>query len=240
MPLPLVCLAVAIAECHIVSTDSLSRRLGGLYCLYCLHEIQPFKLKFRIYISLQELGKLRDLLKEAKEMGVEVAAVVAKQMFERNMFIFGSVDLKEASAAEKINETTELQNRFMRVAYEKIFANSPIEKFLHLDMGKEVDLDAISKMSKEYAETKKHAIEVASKVGEVEGIKHISEEKELMGERLGKLREELDERRHSLYRRANINSLALAQTQGDQHSVQENVIKDDDGFDEIEQLLLQN
>ncbi|CAN6929710.1 unnamed protein product [Brassica oleracea] len=29
-----------------VSNDSFSRRLGGLYCLYCLHEIQPFKLKF--------------------------------------------------------------------------------------------------------------------------------------------------------------------------------------------------
>ncbi|KAJ0102980.1 hypothetical protein Patl1_06652 [Pistacia atlantica] len=37
---------------HMVSTASLSCRLGGLYCLYCLYETQPFKPSFKIYLSL--------------------------------------------------------------------------------------------------------------------------------------------------------------------------------------------
>lgn len=34
------------------SGASLSCRLGGLYCLYCLHGTQPFKPPFKIYLSL--------------------------------------------------------------------------------------------------------------------------------------------------------------------------------------------
>jgi snRNA-activating protein complex subunit 1 len=100
-----------------VSIDSFSRRLGGLYCLYCLHEIQPFKPKFRIYISLQELGKFRDLVVEAKDKGVEIAAAVAKKMLDENMLIFGAVD--ETSATKTIHQLTELQNARVRFAYEK-------------------------------------------------------------------------------------------------------------------------
>ena len=37
---------------YMSSAASLSIRLGGLYCLYCLHETQPFKPHFRIYLSL--------------------------------------------------------------------------------------------------------------------------------------------------------------------------------------------
>ena len=33
-------------------TASLSHRLGGLYCLYCLYETQPFKPPFKVYLSL--------------------------------------------------------------------------------------------------------------------------------------------------------------------------------------------
>ncbi|KAI6681594.1 hypothetical protein NL676_035475 [Syzygium grande] len=44
---------------HMVSSESLSRRLGGLYCLYCLYETQPFKPPYRIYLSLGELKNLK-------------------------------------------------------------------------------------------------------------------------------------------------------------------------------------
>lgn len=40
---------------HMVSSESLSRRLGGLYCLYCLYETQPFKPPYRIYLSLGKI-----------------------------------------------------------------------------------------------------------------------------------------------------------------------------------------
>ncbi|KAI3895291.1 hypothetical protein MKW92_010407 [Papaver armeniacum] len=38
--------------CHNISKDSFSQISGGFYCLYCLHETQPFKHPFRIYLSL--------------------------------------------------------------------------------------------------------------------------------------------------------------------------------------------
>lgn len=37
---------------YMVGTGSLSKRLGALYCLYCLYETQPFKPPFKIYLSL--------------------------------------------------------------------------------------------------------------------------------------------------------------------------------------------
>lgn len=37
---------------YMLSTASLSHRLGGLYCLYCLYETQPFKPPYKIYLSI--------------------------------------------------------------------------------------------------------------------------------------------------------------------------------------------
>ena len=39
---------------YMVSGNSLSHRLGGLYCLYCLFETQPFKPPFKIYLCLRK------------------------------------------------------------------------------------------------------------------------------------------------------------------------------------------
>lgn len=41
---------------YMISTASLSHRLGGLYCLYCLYEVQPFKPPFKIYLSIGMLS----------------------------------------------------------------------------------------------------------------------------------------------------------------------------------------
>ncbi|XP_056865952.1 uncharacterized protein LOC108851983 isoform X2 [Raphanus sativus] len=218
---------------HMVSIDSFSRRLGGLYCLYCLHEIQPFKPKFRIYISLQELEKLRDLIVEAKDRGVEMANAVAKQMLDRNMFIFGAVDFDEASTTEKLHQSTELQNALVRCAYRKLASETEIEKFIHLDMGNEVDLSSLRKMSMEYAEAKKRTVK--REIVEIEGIKHIAEEKELMSERVEKLKEEWDSQKVSFYEKTKLDGL---------HTTQK-LLKDvengeDDGFDELDRLLCES
>lgn len=37
---------------HMVGGDSFSRRLAGLYALYCLYETQLFDRPFKIYLSL--------------------------------------------------------------------------------------------------------------------------------------------------------------------------------------------
>lgn len=36
---------------HMISAGPLPRRLGALYILYCLHETQPYKPSFKIYLS---------------------------------------------------------------------------------------------------------------------------------------------------------------------------------------------
>ncbi|XP_010504085.1 PREDICTED: uncharacterized protein LOC104781182 [Camelina sativa] len=218
---------------HMVSIDSFSRRLGGLYCLYCLHEIQPFKPKFKVYISLQELGKFRDLVVEAKDKGVEIAAAVAKQMLDKNMFIFGAVG--EDSATKKLNQLTELQNARVRFAYDKLLSETEIEQFIHLDMGNEVDLSSLHKRSLDYAEAKKRAIKGAGEIVEIEDIKHISEEKELMGEKVERLKEEWDSQRVLLYEQTKLDGLTRTQK----------LLKDvehdeDDGFDELDHLLSQS
>ncbi|XP_020881332.1 uncharacterized protein LOC9313345 isoform X1 [Arabidopsis lyrata subsp. lyrata] len=244
---------------HMVSIDSFSRRLGGLYCLYCLHEIQPFKPKFRIYISLEELGKFRDLVVEAEDKGVEIVAAVAKQMLDKNMFIFGSVE--ETSATMKLNQLTELQNARVRFAYDRLISDTTIEQYIHLDMGKEVNLNSLDEMSIEYAEAKKRAIEglllsyelfgriivisppipslkeqnCAGEIMEIEDIKHISEEKELMGERMEKMKEEWDSQRLSFYEQTKLDGLTTTPK----------LLKDvehdeDDGFDELDRLLSQS
>ncbi|XP_019085336.1 PREDICTED: uncharacterized protein LOC104711887 [Camelina sativa] len=218
---------------HMVSIDSFSRRLGGLYCLYCLHEIQPFKPKFRVYISLQELGKFRDLVVEAKDKGVEIAAAVAKQMLDKNMFIFGAVG--EDSATKKLSQLTELQNARVRFACDKLLSETEIEQFIHLDMGNEVDLSSLHKRSLDYAEAKKRAIKGAGEIVEIEDIKHISEEKELMGEKVEILKEEWDAQRLSLYEQTKLDGLTRTQK----------LLKDvehdeDDGFEELNSLLSQS
>ncbi|EOA24538.1 hypothetical protein CARUB_v10017796mg [Capsella rubella] len=218
---------------HLVNIESFSRRLGGLYCLYCLHEIQPFKPKFRIYISLQELGKFRDLVVEAKDKGVEIAAAVAKEMLDKNMFIFGAVG--EDSATKKLNQLTELQNARVRFAYDKLLSETEIEQFIHLDMGNEIDLSSLHRRSLDYAEAKKRAIKGAGEIVEIEDIKHISEEKELMGERVGRLTEEWDAERLSLYEQTNLDSLRTTQKQ-----LKDVEHDEDDGFDELDRLLSQS
>uniref|UniRef100_A0A2N9FJ18 Small nuclear RNA activating complex (SNAPc), subunit SNAP43 protein n=1 Tax=Fagus sylvatica TaxID=28930 RepID=A0A2N9FJ18_FAGSY len=120
---------------YMIGNASLSHRLGGLYCLYCLYETQPFKPPFRIYLSLGELKKITNLVVEAKEKGINVVSALVKRMLEKNMFLFGSVDINEDSVTETVNQLTELQNARIQVAYNKLFANTRMEHFLHMDLG---------------------------------------------------------------------------------------------------------
>ena len=66
-----------------------------------------------------ELKKLKNLVAEAKEMGIRVAPTLVKRMLEKKVFLFGFVDLNEGSVGETINSLTKLQDVRVRVAYEK-------------------------------------------------------------------------------------------------------------------------
>ncbi|KAL4654153.1 hypothetical protein ACB092_01G357600 [Castanea dentata] len=226
---------------YIVGNASLSRRLGGLYCLYCLYETQPFKPSFRIYLSLGELKKLTNLVVDAKEKGINVVSALVKRMVEKKMFLFGSVEMNEGSVTETVNQLTELQNARIQVAYDKLFANTRIEHFLRMDLGTEVDLNVLQKMSKEYAESKKLAIEEASKVVATQDIKHISEDKKLIGDTVEKISDDWNVQKDIFYRQTGFSQ----QPHGEQQPLlqlqqEEQQQQDDDDFDqELEQLLLQ-
>lgn len=65
------------------------------------------------------MKKLKELVADAKENDVKVVSYVVKKMLEKNMFLFGSVDMNESAALETVNQLTELQNARIQVAYNK-------------------------------------------------------------------------------------------------------------------------
>ncbi|KAK9911740.1 hypothetical protein M0R45_035632 [Rubus argutus] len=151
--------------------SSLSRRLGGLYCRY---ETQPFKPPFKVYISLEELKKLRKLVVDAKVRDVNVVSALVKRMLDKNAFLFGCVETNEGLKG-KVDELTELENARIQAACKQLFADTRIEEFIHMDLGVELDLSKLKQMSSDYAQLKKIA---AREDGEQE-MKGVSKDKEL-------------------------------------------------------------
>ncbi|CAI8610359.1 unnamed protein product [Vicia faba] len=204
---------------YMVSTSSLSQRLGGLYCLYCLYETQPFKPPFKVYISLGELKNLRTLVVDAKANDISVVPALVKRMLERNTFLFGAVDLVESSVTETVNQLQNVQKARIQVAYKKLFDSTPIETYVRMDLGMEVDLNLLKEMSAEYAEAKNVAIKEASGILDVQNIKHISEDKELIGDVVEKIADDWNVQKQTFYKQTGM--------------------EEDDGFvEELEQVLL--
>uniref|UniRef100_A0A803LH63 Uncharacterized protein n=1 Tax=Chenopodium quinoa TaxID=63459 RepID=A0A803LH63_CHEQI len=133
-------------------------RLGALYALYCLYETQPFKPPFKICLSLGELRKLIALVVNAKENGIKLVSVLVRRMLEKNAFLFGFVNINDYSEKERIKELVDVQNACLKKMHEKLLANTKIERYLHMDMGMELDLEVLRKMAKEYEGTKNLAI----------------------------------------------------------------------------------
>ncbi|XP_052296643.1 uncharacterized protein LOC102622940 isoform X2 [Citrus sinensis] len=225
--------------CHMVSNDSLSRRLGGLYCLYCLYETQPFKPPFHIYISLGELKKLKKLVVEAKNKDIRVVPALVKRMLENKIFLFGSVDLNESSIPETVKQLTDLQNARVQVAYKKLFASTRIEHFIHMDLGAEVDLNVLKKMSTEYAEAKGQAIQEASEVVDVQNVKHIQDDQELMGDVVGKIAENWNVQKELFYQQTRMDQQPAAAEQTQLQVNDDEQGGDEDFGQELEQLLFQ-
>ncbi|KDO68899.1 hypothetical protein CISIN_1g036901mg [Citrus sinensis] len=195
---------------HMVSNDSLSRRLGGLYCLYCLYETQPFKPPFHIYISLGELKKLKELVVEAKNKDIRVVPALVKRMLEKKIFY---LDL--------------------------LFASTRIEHFIHMDLGMEVDLNVLQKMSTEYAEAKKQAIQEASEVVDVQNVKHIVDDQELMGDVVEKITENWNVQRELFYQQTRMDQQPPAAEQRQLQVKDDEQGGDEEFGQELEQLLFQ-
>ncbi|CAI9782444.1 unnamed protein product [Fraxinus pennsylvanica] len=162
---------------YMVSTGSLPNGVGGLYCSYCFYEAQPFKPPFKIYLSLGDMKRIKYLVVDTKTRDIKVVSTLVKRMLERNVFLFGSVDANECSATERINELTEIQNARVQAAYKMLFAETRLEKFIHMDLGRELDVDLIKKKEAEYAVAMELSIREASKAIDVQNVKHIAENK---------------------------------------------------------------
>ncbi|XP_021760752.1 uncharacterized protein LOC110725595 [Chenopodium quinoa] len=175
---------------YMISTNSLSQRLGALYALYCLYETQPFKPPFKICLSLGELRKLIALVVNAKENGIKLVSVLVRRMLEKNAFLFGFVNINDYSEKERIKELVDVQNACLKKMHEKLLANTKIERYLHMDMGMELDLEVLRKMAKEYEGTKNLAIREASRVFNTENVKHIAEDRLTIGDEVQKINEE--------------------------------------------------
>ncbi|KAK1269878.1 hypothetical protein QJS04_geneDACA006588 [Acorus gramineus] len=189
---------------YMVKSDSLSWRLGGLYCLYCLYLTQPFKPPFKIYLSLGELKRLKCLVVDAKQNGVEVVPVLIKQMLEKNMFLFGCVEIADDVVSERVNEMTRLQNLQLQVAYQRLFGNSRIDDYVHMDLGMELDLKGIKEMSTEYARSKKLAIEEAGELIDIQDIKHIAENEKLIGDKVEKIVDDWNAQKEIFYKETGV------------------------------------
>ncbi len=70
-----------------------------------------------------ELKKLTGLVVDAKEKGLKVVSVVVKRMLEKNMFLFGCLEINEGSVTETVNQLTKLQNARIQVLYNKYVVN---------------------------------------------------------------------------------------------------------------------
>ncbi|XP_010250199.1 PREDICTED: uncharacterized protein LOC104592497 isoform X2 [Nelumbo nucifera] len=223
-----------------VSTGSLSQRLGGMYCLYCLYETQPFKPPLKIYLSLGELKKLRNLVVDAKEANVRIVPALVKRMLEKHIFLFGFVDINEGSVAERVNEITNLQNARIRVAYEKLLSNTRIEHFLHMDLGMELDMEVLKRMSTEYAKAKELAIKEAGEQVDIENIKHIAENKTLIGDVIEKIAEDWNIQKEVFYQQSGFNQSSNIQEEDHVAGAAQEEENVADDFDkELEHLLLE-
>lgn len=70
-------------------------------------------------VRTEELKKLRILVADAKANDIKAVPAIVKRMLERNVFLFGSVDLIEGSVAETVNQLQQIQNARIQVAYDK-------------------------------------------------------------------------------------------------------------------------
>lgn len=81
---------------YMVSTHSLLRRLGGVYYLYET-PIQASFQDFSISVESWRILGITSLRQRPKD--VKLVPVLVKHMLDRNMFLFGFVDINESSAA---------------------------------------------------------------------------------------------------------------------------------------------
>nr|GEX87962.1 hypothetical protein [Tanacetum cinerariifolium] len=93
-----------------------------------------------------------------------------------------------------------------KVARDKkwLFADIEIERYIHMDMGKEVDLESLKKMSLDYVMAKELAIKGAEKVIDTRDINHIAENQTLIGDVVRKTIADWNIHKETFYQRTGL------------------------------------
>uniref|UniRef100_A0ACD6A0V4 Uncharacterized protein n=1 Tax=Avena sativa TaxID=4498 RepID=A0ACD6A0V4_AVESA len=245
---------------HMTSQSSLPQRLAGLYCLYCLYECQPYKPHFKIYLSLEESKKLKDFVIEAKQSGIGLVPALVKRMLDKGMFLFGFINLLGDHGAKQVDELNEFQNKRVKFACDKLFANTQIGRYTHTDLGAEVELDTIKKLSMDYAKAKELAFAEAGQIVDLEDAKHILQNDKLLGDKVEEIVKEWDAQKEEFYQKTGVSpgdELVVVDNDffrnGDFHDENDGhaelavidngksgeLYYENEGFDELEQLLLE-
>ncbi|KAJ3687832.1 hypothetical protein LUZ61_016996 [Rhynchospora tenuis] len=189
---------------RMISEGPLSRRLGAVYCLYCLHEIQPYKPGFKIYLSLGELRKLRKLIEEAKQNKLGSVVALVKRMIDKNMFLFGFVDMLGNTTQQRVDGITMQQLQRVEVAYDKLFANSNLERYLHTSLGADLEVENYKKMLSEYEQAKSIGVQEASATTDVGDVKHIIENKKTAADVMDEIVNTWDAEKDEYYEKTGI------------------------------------
>ncbi|PHT42560.1 hypothetical protein CQW23_16585 [Capsicum baccatum] len=210
-----------------------------------------------------ELKNLGNIVAEAKTKDVKVVSAVVKRMLDKNMFLFGFVDVNESSAAERLDELTGVQNASIQIACKKLFADTRIGHFTHMDMGSELEVDLLKQKSTEYARAKELAIKVevdnfftcfhvsvlkgASDTVDIENIKHITQNQTLIGDLVGKTADDWKAQKELFYQKTGIRHQPVIVSQQDaqeekekffQQDVAEEQDDNEDFSKELEEVLL--
>lgn len=80
--------------------------------------IKPGWLYFASYLA-GDLKRLKELVIDAKRENIRVVPHLVSSMLERNVFLYGAIDLKEGSVEERVNELTNIQNARVQHANKK-------------------------------------------------------------------------------------------------------------------------
>ncbi|XP_010935449.1 uncharacterized protein [Elaeis guineensis] len=153
---------------------------------------------------IRELKRLKALVVDAKENNMGIAPALVKRMLDGNMFLFGFVDIVGGSVTQRVDEITKLQHRRAQIACEKLLTNTHIEDYLRMDLGTELELQTLKKMSTEYAKVKELAIQEASHAVEIKDIKHIAENNKMVGDMVQEIVKEWDAQKEAFYKQTGI------------------------------------
>nr|DAD44988.1 TPA_asm: hypothetical protein HUJ06_003218 [Nelumbo nucifera] len=109
-----------------------------------------------------------------------------------------------------------------------------------MDLGMELDMEVLKRMSTEYAKAKELAIKEAGEQVDIENIKHIAENKTLIGDVIEKIAEDWNIQKEVFYQQSGFNQSSNIQEEDHVAGAAQEEENVADDFDkELEHLLLE-